>query len=261
MNDPIKDFVEKHRGDFDHLDAPQLDLAGLKARLAQANDQKRHRLLSVKSTWWIAAAAILLVCAVGFWFFRLANQTVNPEQRFAGTQDTLHQQGAQKTKAQSMPDQNPVAMKYLAIPVKKHRLKKTVRPADQLNQLLKQLNDSTSSSSRLAAILTIKKMELISYDVLNRLSGTIQNDGNSNVRLAALSVLEKYKEDAYVSNLLVTSFNHQDDPMMQLVLVNLLGKMPNIQIDEKLYALVNDPSTLELVKDEAYHILLKENKL
>ena len=104
-------------------------------------------------------------------------------------------------------------------------------------------------------------MELISYDVLNRLSGTIQNDGNSNVRLAALSVLEKYKEDAYVSNLLVTSFNHQDDPMVQLVLVNLLGKMPNIQIDEKLYALVNDPSTLELVKDEAYHILLKENKL
>lgn len=160
-----------------------------------------------------------------------------------------------------MPDQNPVAMKYVAIPVKKHRLKKTVRPADQLNQLLKQLNDSTSSSTRLAAILTIKKMELISYDVLNRLSGTIQNDGNSNVRLAALSVLEKYKEDAYVSNLLVTSFNHQDDPMVQLVLVNLLGKMPNIEIDEKLYALVNDPSTLELVKDEAYHILLKENKL
>jgi len=261
MNDPIKDFVEKHRGDFDHLDAPQLDLAGLKARLAQANDQKRHRLLSVKSTWWIAAAAILLVCAVGFWFFRLANQTVNPEQHFAGTPDTLYQQGAQKTKTQSMPDQNPVAMKYVAIPVKKHRLKKTVRPADQLNQLLKQLNDSTSSSSRLAAILTIKKMELISYDLLNHLSGTIQNDGNSNVRLAALSVLEKYKEDAYVSNLLVTSFNHQDDPMVQLVLVNLLGKMPNIQIDEKLYALVNDPSTLELVKDEAYHILFKENKL
>jgi len=261
MNDPIKDFVEKHRGDFDHLDAPQLDLAGLKARLAQANDQKRHRLLSVKSTWWMAAAAILLVCAVGFWFFRLANQTVNPEQRFAGTLDTLYQQGAQKTKAQSMPAQKPVAMKYVAIPVKKHRLKKTVRPADQLNQLLKQLNDSTSSSSRLAAILTIKKMELISYDLLNHLSGTIQNDGNSNVRLAALSVLEKYKEDAYVSNLLVTSFNHQDDPMVQLVLVNLLGKMPNIQIDEKLYALVNDPSTLELVKDEAYHILLKENKL
>ncbi|NTE05088.1 hypothetical protein G6M26_50865 [Agrobacterium tumefaciens] len=261
MNDPIKDFVEKHREDFDHLDAPQLNLTTLKARLAQANDQKRHKLLSVKSTWWMAAAAILLLCAVGFWFFKQVNQTVNHEQHFADTQDTLHKQMPQKTKAQSMPDQNPLVVKYVATPVKKNRHRKTFRSADQLNQLLKQLNDSTSSSSRLAAILTIKKKELISYDMLNRLSGTIEHDGNSNVRLAALSVLEKYKEDAYVSNLLVTSFNHQDDPMVQLVLVNLLGKMPNVQIDEKLYALVNDPSTLGVVKDEAYHILLKENKL
>lgn len=264
MNDPIKDFVEQHREDFDYLEAPKFDLAGLKAKIAQKPAIKKHRVLSTKPAQWIAAAAVLLVSAMGFWFFNKTEQVKSPEQHLVINRDRP-KEGIAKPDVKVATTNNKqdiqLAKHQTALPVKRNRFKKENQPVEQFDPMLvKQLSDSTSSSNRLAAVLAIKKSDFISYDLLDRLSGTIQHDSNSNVRLAALSVLEKYQQDAHVSNLLITALNHQDDPMVQLSLVNLLGKMQNIKIEERLYALVNDPSTMEAVKDEAYQILLKENK-
>ena len=49
--------------------------------------------------------------------------------------------------------------------------------------------------------------------------------------------------------------------MVQLGLVTILGKMKDLNINDKLYALANDPNTFDAVKDEAYSILLKDDKL
>lgn len=263
MNDPIKDFVEQHREDFDHLEAPKFDLAGLKAKIAQKPAIKKHRVLSIKPAQWIAAAAVLLVSAMGFWFFNKTEQAKSPEQHLVINRDRPKEVIAKPDIKVATHNKEDIqlAKHQATLPVKRSRFKKGNQPMEQFDPMLvKQLSDSTSSSNRLAAILAIKKSDFISYDLLDRLSGTIQHDSNSNVRLAALSVLEKYQQDAHVSNLLITALNHQDDPMVQLSLVNLLGKMQNIKIEERLYALVNDPSTMEAVKDEAYQILLKENK-
>ncbi|MFD2284954.1 hypothetical protein GJU39_11860 [Pedobacter petrophilus] len=264
MNDPIKDFVDQHREDFDHLEAPLFDLAGLKAKLAQNPTPEKTRVLSIKPARWVAAAAVLLVIASGFWFFNRTEGAKKPEQHLAINKG----KNAKKTDAKPLVKVITNEKKQVqfatqkAVPrVKKYSLKNQLPPIAQLDPIFnKQLNDSTSSSTRLAAVLAIKKSGFISYDLLDRLANTIQNDRNSNVRLAALSILEKYQQDAHVSNLLVKALNHQDDPMVQLSLVNLLGRMQHIKIDEQLYALVNDPSTMEAVKDEAYQILLKENK-
>lgn len=264
MNDPIKDFVEQHREDFDHLEAPKFDLAGLKAKIAQKPAIKKHRVLSIKPAQWIAAAAVLLVSALGFWFFNKTEQVKSPEQHLVINRDRPKEVIAKpdvKVPTTNNKQDIQLVKHQTALPVKRNRFKKENQPMEQFDlMLVKQLSDSTSSSNRLAAVLAIKKSDFISYDLLDRLSGTIQHDSNSNVRLAALSILEKYQQDAHVSNLLITALNHQDDPMVQLSLVNLLGKMQNIKIEERLYALVNDPSTMEAVKDEAYQILLKENK-
>lgn len=264
MNDPIKDFVEQHREDFDHLEAPRFDLAGFKAKQAQEPVIKKHRVLSIKPVQWMAAAAVLLVSAMGFWFFNRTDQAKNPEQHVGIKKDNTSQKVILKpdVKVFTKEAQNFQLAKHETVsPVKKKRFKKEVLPIEQFDLMLnKQLSDSSSSSTRLAAVLAIKRSDLISYDLLDRLAGIIQHDKNSNVRLAALSILEKYQQDAHVANLLVTALHHQDDPMVQLSLVNLLGKMKNIKIDEQLYALVNDPTTMEAVKDEAYQILLKENK-
>ncbi|MCX2582775.1 HEAT repeat domain-containing protein [Pedobacter sp. MR22-3] len=264
MNDPIKDFVEQHREDFDHLEAPQFNLAGFKASLAQEPMVKKHRTLNIKPASWMAAAAVLLVCTIGLWFFNNTQRAKKTEQHLALNKQNKHPKIAEKPLVKAV-TQNAKRSQFAAHEttshVKKHQSKEEVPFIPSPDQMLyKKLNDSASSSTRLAAVLAIKKSELISYDMLDRLAATIQHDGNSNVRLAALSVLEKYRQDTHVTNLLVNALNHQNDPMLQLSLVNLLGKMQNVKIDERLYALVNDPSTLEAVKDEVYQILLKENK-
>ncbi|RZL31261.1 MAG: hypothetical protein EOP00_35305 [Pedobacter sp.] len=123
------------------------------------------------------------------------------------------------------------------------------------------LTDSTSASTRLAAILKLQKSEVISYDIIDRLSNTLNHDSNSNVRLAALNLMSKYAQDSYVNNAFMQSLSNQKDPLLQLGLMGLLSQTNNPKLDDKLYALANDPTTLSEVKDQAYLILLNQNKL
>lgn len=262
MNDPIKDFVAKHREDFDHLEAPEFDLAGFKSRLDDSTPKKQTlKIWNIKP--WAIAAAILVLFTIGLLIFRM---------QYAPTGQRLQR----VVKKQSVTKKTEIQVGLKSDLTAKNNLKKTAQPyakqAQRKNpplqkneagfrQLYERLADSSSASTRLAAVLIIGKSDRVSYDTFDRLSKTIQSDGSSNVRLAALSVLEKYQTDPYVTKLLVSSLNNQHDPMVQLVLVNLLGRMEHIKIDEKLYALVNDPNTFGAVKDEAYNILLKENKL
>ena len=264
MNDPIKDFVEQHRVDFDHLEAPRFDLAGFKAKQAREQVMKKQRVVSIRPAYWVAAAAILLVSAASLWFYNTTEPAQGPEQHLLVNKKTSDQQIIKKQAvkvATNAYQQIQLVDSKKAIKTKKHKLKKESLAIEPIDPMLDSaLNDSTSSSTRLAAVLAIKRSDFISYELLNRLAITIQQDGNSNVRMAALSVLEKYQHDTQVSDLLIKALHQQNDPMVQLSLVNLLGKMKDIKIDDRLYALVNDPSTMEAVKDEAYQILLKENK-
>lgn len=123
------------------------------------------------------------------------------------------------------------------------------------------LADSTSASIRLSAILEIGKTRRINITSLNSLAGILNHDPNSNVRLAALDVMGQYAQDRQVSSLLVQSLSTQTDPLVQLGLIGLLGKLQNVKIDDRLFALAEDPNTLGAVKDEAYAVLLNQNKL
>jgi len=259
MNDPIKGFVEKHREDFDHLEAPEFDLAAFKARL---NKSEVLATAPIK-VWYLKpmaiAAAILVLLAAGLTVFKL-QYPQQREQLSARKPVTVESQSPRKTTEQHVTPA-PVKVVLAAAQPKIPKRKLIKASVNKVESNYNQLSDSTSSSTRLAAVLDIGKSDRVSYDTFDRLLKTIENDGSSNVRLAAVAVLDKYKTDGYVSKLLVSALNNQHDPMVQLALVNMLGKMEHVKIEDKLYALVNDPATFGAVKDEAYSILLKENKL
>lgn len=262
MNDPIKDFVAKHREDFDHLEAPEFDLAGFKSRLNNSTPKKQPLRIWNRKPWAIAAAVLVLFTIGLLLFKKQFSQTDQRVQTVAKKQPVVKPVNPQiEPKKNLTVNNNPERIAQLQVNNSAKKTLATYKIEDGLKQLYQKLVDSSSASTRLAAVLTIGKSDRVSYDTFDRLSKTIQNDGSSNVRLAALNVLEKYQTDQYVSKLLVAALNNQHDPTVQLVLVNLLGRMEHIKIDEKLYALVNDPNTFGAVKDEAYNILLKENKL
>lgn len=276
MNDPIKDFVERHREEFDHLDAPVLNLDQLKARIQGGPKPQKRNIMLLNRNTWLVAASILVTLTCGLFFFYSSHQD-KPTVQLA----------EQKTKHTAEKPLRLAPEKNLPIPAEDNALRKvtaTIKPSAykyedrrkriasppviktqennaSATNLYAKLKDSTSASSRLLAILEIEKSNRIDNQVLEMLTTTLNQDGNTNVRLAALNLLEKFSTNGHVSASLVNSLDKQNDPIVQLGLLNLLGKMKNIEIDDKLELLAYSPNTFAAVRDEAYNILLNQNKL
>jgi hypothetical protein len=255
MNDPLKKYVQEHRDEFDHLEPSGDILLKLKGNLKNQKKEKKG-IIRLKTNYkWMVAAAILLTVSITY---LLAPKVDTAE---------LPKNVATKAPAeQNSPINNAIDNKIEMVKVSNPAVKTAKKPEEEaltadLATAYAKLTDSTSASNRLSAILAIEKSTIVSYDIIDRLAQTLNYDSNSNVRLAALNLMAKYAQDSYVSNTFMQSLNIQKDPLVQLGLIDLLSQTNNPKFDDKLYALANDPTTLAAVKDQAYLILLNQNKL
>ncbi len=257
MNDQIKDFVEQHREEFDHLDAPAFDMDRFK-RMQVQPEQPKAKTVRLFNSKWLVAASVVLVAATAWLFFYPQTQ-VERTSYSKGSTATLPIRPEGKTN-KALNEQNTPVQTAKVKSDQPETIKEKPKYPSQGGEYAA-LKDSSSASVRLLAILKIEKSNKINNRTLDMLSKTLNHDGNTNVRLAALNVLQKYSTDKYASSLLISSLNKQDDPMVQLGLVSFLGKMKNAEIGEKLYALANNPETFAAVRDEAYSALLNQDKL
>src|SRR5690606_11473347 len=118
-----------------------------------------------------------------------------------------------------------------------------------------------SASTRLAAILEIEQSGRMDDSLRTMLSETMNHDGNTNVRLAALDVLSRHLNDPEVADLLATALTSQDDPLVQLGIVRIAAQIDHMGIEEALFTVARNPYTFTAVKDEAYAVLLHQEKL
>ncbi|WP_025142416.1 HEAT repeat domain-containing protein [Pedobacter jeongneungensis] len=257
MNDQIKDFVEQHREEFDHLEAPAFDMDRFKRMQVQPEQLKVKKLRFFNSKWLVAASVVLVAATA--WLFFYPQTQVERISYSKGATATLPIRPEGKTNKASG-EQNRLVQTAKVKPDQPETIKERPKYISKRDEYAA-LKDSSSASVRLLAILKIEKNNRINNKTLDMLSKTLNHDGNTNVRLAALNILQKYSTDKYASKLLVNSLNKQDDPMVQLGLVSFLGKMKNVEIGEKLYALANNPETFAAVRDEAYSVLLNQDKL
>lgn len=255
MNDQLKKFIQDNRDDFDHLE-PSVDiLSKIKRELKDLPKEEKGRMRLIINYKWLVAATILITASITYLF--LKNDTLDQDilqQKVAKIETPVHG-NAQKIVAQ--PED------ILIMPTKESTKRKSRNKSTTENLLTvyADLVDSTSASTRLAAVLSIQKSNNISYDVIDKLAQTLNHDSNSNVRLAALNLMSKYAQDSYVNNVFMLSLSNQKDPLLQLGLMELLRQTDSPKLDDKLYALANDPNTLSEVKDQAYLILMNQNKL
>jgi hypothetical protein len=86
-----------------------------------------------------------------------------------------------------------------------------------------------SAGKRLAAVNISQKLpdqnKKLDRRVADILSYTINTDDNINVRLAAAEALFKYRDEIAVKTALVHSLRQQNDPLMQITLINMLVKL------------------------------------
>jgi hypothetical protein len=123
--------------------------------------------------------------------------------------------------------------------------------------MMAKLGNQQSASQRITAVSQVMDMEEKPDDeIVKVLVKTMNEDGNTNVRLAALEALSKFQADPQVRKELVKALAKQKDPVVQIALIQLMVKMKEKGAVEDLKNIVNDDKSIDAVKDEAYSGLL-----
>jgi hypothetical protein len=128
---------------------------------------------------------------------------------------------------------------------------------DTKQLMLGMLDNELSASQRIRGVNVALEFDKADDDIVRALFNTMQNDPNTNVRLAALDALARFQGDAGVRKRLVTSLSIQKDPMVQIKLIQLLVEMKESGVVNDLKKIVDDEGTMKAVKDEAYSGILK----
>lgn len=262
MNDPIKKFVQQHRQAFDHLEPPIDGLERLQGRLRPVPNIRKGFFQRYPSAKWLVAASLL----IGALFAFLLSDLQRPSPADSQPQ-VVHQPAKESVPAIASRTTDTTGKTVHSEQSRKavsdvpRQLTGNRQPEVKQKTLATRLADSSSASTRLAAILDIEQSGLMDDRTLTLLTQTMNHDGNTNVRLAALDVLGSHLDNPAVIGVFKQSLTQQDDPLVQLGLIKIAGRMDNLDIEKALFALAENPNTFIAVRDEAYAALLKSNKL
>lgn len=210
---------------------------------------------------WVAAAIVLL--AIGFTFLKLqqkpasnvtAIRTVVKPLPLKPGADTATKAPVQMTQAQ------PALSKSMEAVDRDLAMRKRVLGArlkgqninGQKGVMFAGLNDMESPATRINATLQVYKLKDASDDVVDVLVKTLNTDPNPNVRLAALDGLARFYQETYVRKKLVASLRKQQDPLVEIALINLLTRIKESGTLSELEKIVHDENTDKPIKDCAY---------
>lgn len=122
---------------------------------------------------------------------------------------------------------------------------------DKLSNDLYVMLEEKSTSQRIKAVNMSYDMNTPSQGILDALINTMNTDKSSNVRLAAVTALEKFTTDEKVINAFINSLGVQEDPTVTIALINILASIKEQNAIKPLEQLLNDEKHMQFVKDEA----------
>jgi Putative zinc-finger len=115
--------------------------------------------------------------------------------------------------------------------------------------------DDESASQRIKAVSYAEDMPSPNQQVIDVLVNTLNRDKNVNVRLAALYSLQRFSDRRAVRDSLVNSLRNQTEPIIQVVLINLLAEKRDARAIAPIRDIMTDKKTLKEVKDAAQRSL------
>ncbi len=108
-----------------------------------------------------------------------------------------------------------------------------------------------SPSQGLQAVNYTDDIQAPDIKVLNALTETLNNDKNINVRLAAAYSLAKYADRQSVRDSMVASLSGQTEPIIQVVLMNILVEKKETSAIKPIQKIMSDEKSMKEVKDVA----------
>jgi hypothetical protein len=244
MSNELEKYI---RDNVEQLDRKQPNPAVLNRVLEEmkAKEQKQPVgiVIPMRLVKWAAACLLVTACGIAVWYFNKPTPTTGfvtdvPEKRPApGPKTEPAEPVAVEVK------DKPVAMPAQIV-VRKVRPKKTI--------VLAGINDMQSAASRINAVTSASRMKSNRKEVVDALVKVLNNDPNTNVRLAALDGLTRFHKEPHVRQKLVASLKKQQDPMVQIDMIDLLTGMRELSMLSDLEAMVNDENVHRAVKDMAW---------
>jgi len=108
-----------------------------------------------------------------------------------------------------------------------------------------------SPSQRIKAVNITDEIQVPDEKVIDVLTKTLNHDKNVNVRMAAAYSLAKYADRKSVRDSLVASLSGQSEPILQVVLINILVEHKESNAIRPMQQIIKDNTTLKEVKEEA----------
>jgi hypothetical protein len=125
-------------------------------------------------------------------------------------------------------------------------MKKEMKEQSLLNGI-----DDQSASERIKAVSYAEQMASPDQKVIDALFNSLNSDKNVNVRLAALYSLSRFADRHVVRDSLVSSLSIQSEPIIQVVLINLLAEKRERKAIGPIREIMTNKKTLKEVKDAA----------
>lgn len=123
--------------------------------------------------------------------------------------------------------------------------------------MLAMIDNQQSASQRMVGVSVAYELKEADDEIVQVLVKTMNEDANTNVRLAALEALSKFSHEAGVRKALLKSLSTQKDPLVQIELIQIMVKLKEKGVVKELEKMTKDDSIMKAVKDEAYSGILK----
>ncbi len=122
---------------------------------------------------------------------------------------------------------------------------------DMKHMLALSLLQNESASQRIKAVSYTEEIQKPDNETIEALINTLETDKSSNVRLAAVYSLSRFKTNSRVKEAFISALNKQDDAMVQIVIINMLVEMEEVKAVDELKELLNKKDLHEEVKSQA----------
>ncbi len=272
MKKGLEKFIEDNR---EALDKNMPDPAVLDRILQQMNvvpetKERKGIIIPFRTLRWAAAALVL--STVGVTVYKMQSQPVvrvafaPPAAKNTASHlgiDTVANQHHEQTTAITLPETTNMDAVDRDIAQRKTALLTKFSNNSMASRkliFLTGLHDMDSPAKRITAVAQAGGFKMVGQDIIKALLNTLNNDPNTNVRLAALDGLARFYHETYIRRQLIASLKTQENPTVEIALIELLTRMKEVAVLDQLDKIVANDSTMTAVKDCAYSGIFKLRK-
>ncbi len=292
MEDRLKKFVNENRQAFERHQPSPLVWDRIKKNLppqtANTTPEEEKvtpiRWMRSARTWYAAASIVAILTVTGIFWRQLTQNGIatdeniqtrlaQQEQLSDSSNDVVNTTTEQPT---SSPLQSTISkdgsthnMDARTATIKPAKTQKHVnnnRPLememeDPLVKSYALLADEHSAINRMEGVLQLASLDYIPDAAMAKIQQLMGSDPNENIRLAAYDIFMEHVSAEQKEKQIQDVFLQQKDPAMQMELMHAMVDADALQINDattkRLEAIVEDPLTIDLVKDQAYAVLMK----